>query len=460
MRWAVVIAVFAMFSGACKGGSDKAVTMEKTSFDSGLSPVPGDLPDQAPPDRVGDVWTIYGLWRATREPSLLEQVLDADIKVQGHVVSVTVASEDPRQANITPHIWIAREPNRKGISFPVTGYAPNYGAMRHAAAYDACLAACTRAKGDPRPEADRQPERYSRIFGNCLADVDECRSLYEGDRRARFFELIGNLFKWYVRDHVFGSNRRKQIEDDLRANGNIICEAGPAQRRILVTTMVAGILGFDLDAYKRQVLEEIRVNYGGQRPEQLDPSILQNLSNAKLTVLDDAENNRRLWEAIRAMRAGTNDGADLLAVRGLGAELRAAITKGGEGSDIKKVADDLLFDMLIRWFYSKSDTKDSANKACVFDDLLDLTSSYFDPLDLISREQVMLGPQADMTWEQARDAAPLLEFRGKFVSRSRTGFIGFTIDISTETICGIPGNCPRAINPILGNVYDFGFAEE
>lgn len=444
---------------ACKG-KDTSVKIEKTTFNAQLAQVPADLPEKPPAEKVGDAYTIYGLWLVEQDFNRQKAVQDSEVTVKGHVVYVTEPAEDTASQTITPHVWIADQASRTGIHYVLTGYTDSHSTLLHAQAYDTCIEACGKAKGDPRADAERNPDRYSKVFGECLTDVPECRLLYEGDKRANFFELLGNLFKWYVRDQVFGSAKRKAIEDDLRADGNVICEAGPWQRRSLVTAMVGVVLGFDVEQYKKDVEAEIKERYPDQRPDELEPSILQGISNAKLTVLDDPANNRKLYDLVRALRDGSNDGATLFDDRKLGPDLKAAVAKGGEGAALRKVADDLLNDLLIRWFYSKADTKDNANKACVFDDLINFTSSYnLDPLDLISRDRAMLGPVAGVSWKQAMESGQAYDFRAEFVPQSRTGFLGWTLDVTLEIVCRDKTNCPEPINPVFGTVYDFGFGE-
>lgn len=460
MRYATVIVVLlAAVSGACKG-KDESVKVVKSQFNPGLSPVPGDIPDKPPPEKIGNAWTVYGLWVATQDPAKAKAIENSEVTVKGYVVNVTHPSADPFGQNITPHIWIADQPSRKGLYFPVTGYADSYVAMEEAAAYDKCIEACTKAKGDPLAQAASTPGRYTRIFGDCVADVPECRALYEDNPRANFFKLMGPVLKWYVRDQVWGSPKRKAIEEELRASGNQICEAGPAQRRVLVTAMTAVSLGFDIEQFRKAVEAEIKEKYPGQRLDSLDPKILQNIANKHLTVYDEPANVQKFIERVRAMRAGTDPGTDLFDSRKWGPELRGVIAKG-EGDDIKSVADDLLMDLLIRWFWSKADTKPEANKACVFDDLIDFTSSFnLEPIDLLTRRRAMLGPTSGTTWDQAMESQTPVEITAKFVSQSRTGFLGWILDITPTMICSIKSNCPDYLNPIFGTVYDFGFGQE
>jgi hypothetical protein len=131
----------------------------------------------------------------------------------------------------------------------------------------------------------------------------------------------------------------------------------------------------DLHKFEDTVEDEIKEKYPHQKIADLDPSILQEIANKHLVVFDEPANVKKAIDLVRAMRAGTDDGAAYFDDRKLGPELKQAIAKG-EGSDLKKVADDLLADLLIRWFWSKADAKSDANKACVFDDLIDFTSSY------------------------------------------------------------------------------------
>jgi len=459
MRHAIVLAVlFAASTVACKG-SDSSVKVVKSTFNPQLSPVPGDVPDKPPPEKIGEAWTVYGLWAATQDQTKQKAVEGAEITVKGYVVNVTAPAEGKFGQNVTPHVWIADQPSRKGLYFPLTGYADNYVALEEAAAYDKCIDSCTKTKGDPRAEADRTPGRYSRIFGDCVMDAPECRALYEENPGANFYKLMGNVLKWYVRDQIFGSMKRLAIEDELRASGNQICEAGPAQRRILITAIAAVSLGMDLAKFKKTVEDEIKEKYPRQKIADLEPSILQEIANKHLTVFDEPANVKKVFELVRAMRAGTDAGTALLEDRKLGPDLRAAISKG-EGADLKKVADDLLADLLIRWFWSKADAKSEANMACVFDDLIDFTSSYnLEPIDLLTRRRVLLGPLPGVTWEQALQSGQPYELRAKFVSQSRTGFLGWTLDVTPTMVCAEKSNCPEYISPIFGTVYDFGFAE-
>jgi hypothetical protein len=443
---------------ACKG-QDQSVKVVKSQFNPGLSPVPGDVPDKPPPERLGEAWTVYGLWAATQDSAKSKTVENTELSVKGYVVNVTRPSNDPFGQDITPHVWIADQPSRKGLYFPITGYADSYVALEEAAAYDRCIEACTKAKGDPIAEANSTTGRYTKIFGACVADVAECRALYEDNPRANFFKLMGSVLKWYVRDQVWGSPKRVAIEEELRGEGSQICEAGPAQRRILVTAMTAVMMGFDIGDFKDKVEDEIKEKYPHERMETLDPSILQNISNKHLTVYDEPTNVKNFFDRVRAMRAGTDAAADLFDSREWGSELRGAISKG-EADDVKSVADDLLMDLLIRWFWSKADTRLEANKACVFDDLIDFTSSYnMEPIDLLTRRRAMLGPTATTTWEQAMESQQPFEISAKFVSQSRTGFLGWTFDVTPTMVCSIKTNCPEYLNPIFGNVYDFGFGE-
>jgi hypothetical protein len=458
MRHVFVLALLAAVAvPACKG-ADKSVKVVKSTFNPQLSAVPGDVPDKPPPEKLGDAWTVYGLWVVTQDPNKQKPVQDAEITVKGYVVNVTEATEDKFGQSITPHVWIADQPSRKGLYFPLTGYADSYVALEEAAAYDRCIDACTKSKGDPRAEADATPGRYSKAFGACVADVPECRALYEENPRANFFKLMGAVLKWYVRDQVFGSTKRVSIEEELRGEGNQICEAGPAQRRVLITAIAAVSLGLNVDQFRKAVEAEIKDKYPRQKINDLDPSILQDISNRLLTVFDDPLNVKKTFDIIRGLRAGTDDGSAFLGDRKLGPELRSVIAKG-EGADMKKVADDMLNDLLIRWFWSKADAKFDANKACVFDDLIDFTSSYnMEPIDLLTRRRAMLGPVPGTTWEQAMQSGQAYEFHAKFVAQSRTGFLGWTLYLTPTMICEVKANCPDYINPIFGTVYDFGFA--
>jgi hypothetical protein len=65
MRNALVLGLLAAGLWACKG-SDGSTKIVKTSFNPGLSGVPGDLPDKPPPEKLGDQWTVYGLWVVTQ----------------------------------------------------------------------------------------------------------------------------------------------------------------------------------------------------------------------------------------------------------------------------------------------------------------------------------------------------------------------------------------------------------
>ncbi|MBI5500866.1 MAG: hypothetical protein HY907_11540 [Deltaproteobacteria bacterium] len=454
----LVLGVLAAGLWACKG-SDGTAKIVKTTFNPQLGAVPGDLPDKPPPEKLGDQWTIYGLWVVTQSPDRQAEIKDAEITVKGHVVNVTKPASDEFGQSMTPHVWIADQASRKGLFFPLTGYADNYVALEEAAAYDRCIESCTKSKGDPRAEADRTPGRYSRIFGDCVVDVPECRALYEENPSANFFKLMGPVLKWYVRDQVFGSPKRVAIEEELRGQGNIVCEAGPAQRRLLLTAIAAVTLGLDLEQFKKDVEQEIEDKYPHQRVDDLDPEIVKDITNAHLKIFDDPQNVKKAIDLVRALRAGTDTGEALLGDRKIGPELKAAISKG-EGSDIKKVADEMLMDLLIRWFWSKADAKKDANMACVFDDLINFTSSYnLAPMDLLTRRRAMLGPAAGVTWEQAMESQQAYEFRIKFVSQSRTGFLGWTMDLTPSMVCEIKENCPDYLNPVFGTVYDFGFAE-
>ena len=459
MRHAIVLGVlFATSVLACKG-SDKSVKVVKSTYNPQLAAVPADVPDKPPPEKLGDAWTIYGLWAVTQDPNKQKGLVDSEIAVKGYVVNVTKPAGDKFGQSLTPHVWIADQASRKGLYFPLTGYTDSYVALEEAAAYDKCIEACTKGKGDPRVEADATPGRYSRIFGDCVADLPECRALYEENPAANYFELMGAVLKWYVRDQVFGSPKRQAIEEELRGQGNQLCEAGPAQRRVLVTIIAAVSLGFDVDQFKKTVEDEIKEKYPRQNINDLDPSIVQGICNKHLTVFDDPLNVKKTFDIIRAMRAGTDAGTAYLDDRKMGAELKSVIAKG-EGEDIKKVADDMLMDLLIRWFWSKADARLEANKACVFDDLIDFTSSYnIEPIDLLTRRRAMLGPAADVTWDQAMENGQAYEFHAKFVSQSRTGFLGWTLDVTPTMVCEIKSNCPEYISPIFGTVYDFGFGE-
>jgi hypothetical protein len=459
MRHAIVLGLLAALAlPACKG-QDKTVKVVKSTFNPQLGAVPGDVPDKPPPEKIGDAWTMYGLWVVTQDPNKQKDLLDAEIAVKGYVVNVTQATEDQFGQSVTPHVWIADQASRKGLYFPLTGYTDSYVALEEAAAYDRCIDACAKAKGDPRAEADATPGRYSRIFGACVTDVTECRALYEENPRANFFKLMGPVLKWYVRDQVFGSPGRVAIEEELRGQGNQICEGGPAQRRVLVTAIAAVTLGLDIEKLQKDVEDEIEEKYPRQKLNDLDPSIVQGIVNEKIAVFDDPVNVKKTLDLIRAMRAGTDPGTVFLDDRKLGPELKSVISKS-EGADLKKVADDLLNDLLIRWFWSKADSKLDANKMCVFDDLIDFTSSYnMEPIDLLTRRRAMLGPAAGVTWQQALEGGQAYQFRVKFVSQSRTGFLGWTLDLTPTMICEIKENCPEYINPVFGTVYDFGFAE-
>lgn len=459
MRLALALVFLVATAAVGCRGSDSSVKVTKTRFDPGLSAVPGDVPDKPPPERIGDAWTMYGLWVATQHPEKHKGLLDSEIAIKGYVVNVTKPTEDRFGQSVTPHVWIADQPSRKGLYFPLTGYADGYVAMEDAAAYDKCIEACAKAKSDPRTQADQTPGRYSRIFGDCVTDLPECRALYEDNSRANYYKLMGAVLKWYVRDQVFGSTKRKAIEDELRGQGNVICEAGPMQRRVLITVVAAVKLGLDIDKLRKTVLDEIKQKYPRERIETLDPSILQDIANRHLVVFDDPQNVKQVFDLVRALRAGTDDGSALLADRKRGPELRAAIAKSSD-SDLKGIAEDLLSDMLIRWFWSKADTKPDANKACVFDDLIDFTSAYnLEPIDLLTRRRAMLGPSETMTWEQAAESNQPFEMRVKFVAQSRTGFLGWTLEVTPTMICAVKANCPEYVNPIFGDVYDFGFAE-
>ncbi len=459
MRHAIVLAVLILAATVACKGSDSSVKVVKSTFNPQLSPVPGDVPDKPPPEKIGEAWTVYGLWAATQDMTKQKTVENAEITVKGYVVNVTVPASDKFGTNVTPHVWIADQASRKGLYYPLTGYADNYVALEDAAAYDKCIDACTKAKGDPRAEADQTPGRYSRIFGSCVTDLPECRALYEENPRANFYKLMGNVLKWYVRDQIFGSTKRLAIEDELRASGNQICEAGPAQRRILITAIAAVHLGLDTSKFADTVEKEIKEKYPRTKIADLEPSILQEIANKHLTVFDDPANVKKVFDMVRGMRAGTDDGAAIFDDRKLGPELKQAIAKG-EGADLKKVADDLLSDLLIRWFWSKADAKADANMACVFDDLIDFTSSYnLEPIDLLTRRRAMLGPVPGVTWEQALQNAQPYEIKAKFVSQSRTGFLGWTLDVTPTMVCAEKANCPEYINPVFGTVYDFGFAE-
>ena len=457
MRNAFVLGLLATGLWACKG-SDGTAKIVKTSFNPGLSGVPGDLPDKPPPEKLGDQWTVYGLWVVTQNPEKQAAIKDSEITVKGHVVHVTRPAEDRFGQSTTPHVWIADQPSRKGLYFPLTGYADNYVAMEESAAYDRCIEACTKSKSDPRAEAERVPDRYSKIFGDCVTDVPECPALYEENPSANFFKLMGPVLKWYVRDQVFGSPRRLEIEEELKGQGNVICEAGPAQRRILMTAIAVAYLGLDVEQFKKDVEAEIEEKYPRQKVADLDPEIVKDITNTHLAVFDDPQNVKKAFDVIRALRAGTDAGATMLDDLKLGPELKAAISKG-EGYDLKKVADDMLSDLLIRWFWSKADARKSANMACVFDDLINYTSSYnIEPMDLLARRRAMLGPADGVTWEQAMESQTAYDFRVRFVSQSRTGFLGWTLDLTPSMICEIKSNCPEPINPVFGTVYDFGFA--
>ncbi|MBN1771251.1 MAG: hypothetical protein JXB32_08330 [Deltaproteobacteria bacterium] len=443
---------------ACKG-KDESVKVVKSQFNPGLSPVPGDIPDKPPPEKIGDAWTIYGLWAATQDTAKSKLVENTEVSVKGYVVHVERPSADPFGQDITPHVWIADQPSRKGLYFPLTGYADSYVALEEAAAYDKCIEACTKAKGDPLAQAASTPGRYSRIFGDCVTDVPECRALYEDNPRANFFKLMGPVLKWYVRDQVWGSPKRMAIEEELRGSGNQICEAGPAQRRVLVSAMTAVALGFDIEQFKRTVEAEIKEKHPHERLETLDPKILQSIANKHLTVYDEPANVKTLIDRVRAMRAGTDPATDLFDSRKWGPELRGVVAKG-DTDTIKSVADDLLMDLLIRWFWSKADTKIDANKACVFDDLIDFTSSFnMEPIDLLTRRRAMLGPVPGTNWEQAMESQQPFELKAKFVSQSRTGFLGWLLDVTPTMVCSVKSNCPDYLNPIFGDVYDFGFGE-
>ncbi len=459
MRYATAIVVLLAATWfACKG-KDESVKVVKSQFNPGLSPVPGDVPDKPPPEKLGNAWTVYGLWAATQDTVKAKDVENDEVTVKAYVVHVTRPSADPFGQDITPHIWVADQPSRKGLYFPITGYADSYVAMEEAAAYDRCIEACTKAKGDPLAEAASTPGRYTKIFGACVADVTECRALYEDNPRANFFKLMGAVLKWYVRDHVWGSPKRKAIEEELRGSGNQICEAGPAQRRVLVTAMTAVSLGFDIEQFKKTVEAEIKEKYPRERLDTLDPAILQNIANKHLTVFDEPANVKTFFDRVRAMRAGTDAGADLFDSRKWGPEFKGVIAKG-DGDDLKSVADDLLMDLLIRWFWSKADTKSDANKACVFDDLIDFTSAYnMEPIDLLTRRRAMLGPVPGTTWEQAMESQQPFEITAKFVSQSRTGFLGWILDVTPTMVCATKTNCPDYLNPIFGDVYDFGFGD-
>lgn len=464
MKQVVAVALAVMAVVSCRG-SDSKVKLTVTTFDPKLAEVPSNLPDKEPEKNIGGAYTAYGLWGATQDPNLAAKIKDSEVRVRGYIVNVSMPARTRGEVELTPHVWIADQPSRKGLYFAATGYADSYVAMEEAAAYDKCIEACTKAKGDPAAEAASTPGRYSKTFGACLTDVRECRDLFEANPRANFFKLAGAILKWYVRDQIFGSDKRKAIEDELRGMGNVICEAGPAQRRLMVTILVASVLGFDLEKFRRDVGREIKEKYPGRRVEQLEPSILQEISNRRLEILDDPQNVRKVYDAIRAIRAGTDDGSTLGAHRGLGAAWRSALAKGGtQGvsgvtTDARKVANDLLDDIMYRWFWSKADTKRAANMACVFDDLLDFTSDRLDPIKLITRRRVMLGPQPDTTWEQAMASGRQFEIQARFASRSRTGFIGWTLDILPSMVCAHRANCPDYINPVFGTVYEFKFGE-
>lgn len=461
MRRVILVAVGAAVALSCKG-SGPTPKLTRSTFDPGLAQVPQNVPDKEPPRRIGDAYTVYGLWAATQDPEQEARIKDTDVKVRGYVVHVSKPAGVGGMA-VTPLVWLADQPTRKGFHQVVTGFGDSYVALEDAAAWDACIEACKREKGDPMAEADRTPGRWSPTFGECVKDVRECRDLYETNPRANYFETMGGILKWYVRDQIFGSERRRQIEDELRAAGNIICEAGPAQRRLMVTILVANVLHFDLDKFRRDVGQEIKEKYGGQRADQLEPSILQGISNRNLVVLDDPEGVKKVMDAIRAIRAGTDDGSALGTNRRLGAEWRAALAKGGtQGArgvvtDARKVATDLLDDLMYRWFWSKADTRREANQACVFDDLIDLTSDRLEPIKLLARRRAMLGPTPDVTWDDAMRSAQPVDLTARFTPQSRTGFLGWTLDILPSMVCAVKTNCPEYINPLFGTVYDYDF---
>jgi hypothetical protein len=452
----ILIAVVAV---GCRG-KDSSVKVTKTQFNPGLGSVPGDLPDKPPAEKIGEAYTVYGLWLVTQDPERQKAVQDSEITVKGYVVNVTQPAADRTKQNVTPHVWIADQNSRLGLWFPLTGYTDNYDHLQDAADYDLCIETCAKTRGDPRSEADATPGRYSRIFGGCVTDVPECRALYETKAKARYYEATGAILRWYVRDQIFGSAKRKAVEDELRGQGNLICEAGPLQRRVMVTTMVAVELGVDLAAYEKAVRDEIREKYPRESIDRIDPQIIKQISDKHLAMLDDPQNGKKVVDLVRAIRAGTNDGSALLDDRKWGPELRSALAKSEGEPDIKKVADDLLADLLIRYFWSRADARPEANLACVFDDLVDLTSSYnLEPIDLLTRIRVMLGPLPGTTWQQAMASGQAHEIRAKFVSLSRTGFLGWTLDITPSMICEVKANCPEWVNPLFGTVYEFGFAE-
>ena len=315
MRHAIVLGLLAALAlPACKG-ADKSVKVVKSTFNPQLGAVPGDVPDKPPPEKLGDQWTVYGLWVVTQNPEKQAAIKDSEITIKGHVVHVTKPAEDRFGQSTTPHVWIADQPSRKGLYFPLTGYADNYVAMEESAAYDRCIEACTKSKGDPRAEAERVPDRYSKVFGDCVTDVPECRALYEENPSANFFKLMGPVLKWYVRDQVFGSPRRLEIEEELKGQGNVICEAGPAQRRILMTSIAVAHLGLDVDAFRDAVEDEIEEKYPRQKVADLDPEIVKDICNKHLELFDDPQNVKKAFDVIRALRAGTTVAGVLEAAR-------------------------------------------------------------------------------------------------------------------------------------------------